>query len=82
MEGKTVSNTVTYQKLKQRFHQHYPPPPPPPLCKGGGMTLRVRQRVKVKWRRMNKISPSDFSKNDIKKIQPQSVASGVILSPH
>ena len=73
MEGKTFSNTATYQKLKGRFHQHYHPPP---LCKSGGMTLRVRQRVKVKRRRKNKISPSDFSKPILKKLQPQSVASG------
>ena len=79
MEGKTFSNTATYQKLKGRFHQHHHAPP---LCKGGGMSLRVRQRVKIKWRRKNKISRSDFQKPILKKLQPQSVASGGILSPH
>ena len=34
----------TYQKLRgEEFHQ---PPTPPPLYHGGGMTLRVRPRVK------------------------------------
>ena len=34
---------------------------PPPLCKGGNMTLSVRERVKVlKKKKKNEISPSDF----------------------
>ena len=56
---------------------------PPPLCKGGNMTLSVRERVKVlKKKKKTKFHQVIFKKPILKKIQPQRVASGGILSPH
>ena len=44
IKGFPLKAKSTYQKLRgDEFHQ---PPPPPPLYHGGGMTLRVRPRVK------------------------------------
>ena len=41
-EGKIISKYCNISKTQRGFHQ----PPPPPLYQGGGMTLRVRPRIK------------------------------------